>query len=1057
MNEDIEKESQRSLEDILKQTREDLNKHKEACDKAIITPAEKKETTDSIKNFVAMLSSSDFAKKHETAINALRGSKESDNNKTLSGHIESSNKLLDLYVTELESLKSKESADATQDADNKTEKLKETVKKAGQSVNEERTKAEQALKKEAEEGKQAIIQESIKKADTTRVGKYLVTPYLQSKYVRGEKQSQRYDRAATGVMAWIGLDGLNTRLQAHQEAMNKKLTDLKKKLKPEEENPEEEEEKNPDWTLKKKKTEVEKFKEKLHDKKTVEERKGHLRSQCEKLTGKKIDHVKFDAFISKWLEDHKQERQQFIDHYAKLKAESKEGISIYNPLNENVSRGFLEAKAPFELFRALVSEWYISAGSIACEQVEVWGKTIIRYGMAFGGLVYNGISTVFWHMPVSEFSKFVQDKLDIKVNEHTRMLLRGIMYRHGGLFTNALATVGHAATAMTSYMLQNNTDDISKFSAFIKGGIMNDMNSQLKVIEQLEKKMANSGLFKDMPGVMDDARCKALGLKPWLTHLTAVTEQMKLNTIMILLSQKHWDATWFLDAISKLDAPLNKEILENLKANAWWDFDKITADPKKYREVLKGAMGKNLSETSGLMSEMQIKKWWIAATGNAIWINRIDKSIERDFIRQMSSYWKLQQEMVAGESVLDKFSLKSLKRASQLTEMCSLGDKSVLFINNPKDVASYFDEINKVVKKSPEIAKTLLSSLPILMVSKEVADSMNTATGITDVWAKILYGVWSLMPLVWPMMMLYHSADQKWEMKWDISGMVLWWIMLGRDGVSIISQFSKGALSGWVSWASKAVLKGMLQPLHDLRNLGTGIIRTGYVTGRVMIHGAEMLRKDPKWMAKAGINFIKNIWVRAWIAGWIAVWLSFLGKWIYDEIMNDATIDDAQKKLAKSFRDHPEKLEKELQKIWPTLTPDQKAEVTKFAIAKQCGVSLEMLPAGGGSKDGAFNIQVDPLWRNPSLLDKKASIEQHLSKLEGKSVSIHYYFENTDRCIDQYKNFLHKELFWEKERKQSFDVAKVEQYMLAQWFTQWAIDQWKQPGCKEPMATVFIV
>jgi len=72
-------------------------------------------------------------------------------------------------------------------------------------------------------------------------------------------------------------------------------------------------------------------------------------------------------------------------------------------------------------------------------------------------------------MPIEEFSGYVQSKLNININGNSRMLLRGIMYRHGGLFTNAIATVGHATTAMASIMMQNNTDSISKRSAFIKG------------------------------------------------------------------------------------------------------------------------------------------------------------------------------------------------------------------------------------------------------------------------------------------------------------------------------------------------------------------------------------------------------------------------------------------------------------------------------------------------------------------------------------------------------------------------------------------------------------
>jgi hypothetical protein len=65
-------------------------------------------------------------------------------------------------------------------------------------------------------------------------------------------------------------------------------------------------------------------------------------------------------------------------------------------------------------------------------------------------------------------------------------------------------------------------------------------------------------------------------------------------------------------------------------------------------------------------------------------------------------------------------------------------------------------------------------------------------------------------------------------------------------------------------------------------------------------------------------------------------------------------------------------------------------------------------------------------------MDKKKILEDHLSKLEEKPTKIHLYFANTGRCIDQYKRFVHKELFGEGDTKTSFDPQQVEAYMLAQ-------------------------
>jgi hypothetical protein len=83
---------------------------------------------------------------------------------------------------------------------------------------------------------------------------------------------------------------------------------------------------------------------------------------------------------------------------------------------------------------------------------------------------------------------------------------------------------------------------------------------------------------------------------------------------------------------------------------------------------------------------------------------------------------------------------------------------------------------------------------------------------------------------------------------------------------------------------------------------------------------------------------------------------------MYEEMMADATIDETQKKLAKQLRANPQQLEAEIQKTRPTLQADQKAEIIRFALAKQLGTSIDMFPAGAGSAtDHIYNLEVDPL------------------------------------------------------------------------------------------------
>jgi len=91
----------------------------------------------------------------------------------------------------------------------------------------------------------------------------------------------------------------------------------------------------------------------------------------------------------------------------------------------------------------------------------------------------------------------------------------------------------------------------------------------------------------------------------------------------------------------------------------------------------------------------------------------------------MSGLNKLQQKMIANDSVSDLFSLKKRRNGRKFVELCTLGDKNVLYLKRPQDVAEYFDEINQVIKQTPAIAKTLLTSLPILMVGKEVAEAID--------------------------------------------------------------------------------------------------------------------------------------------------------------------------------------------------------------------------------------------------------------------------------------------------------------------------------------------
>jgi hypothetical protein len=97
-------------------------------------------------------------------------------------------------------------------------------------------------------------------------------------------------------------------------------------------------------------------------------------------------------------------------------------------------------------------------------------------------------------------------------------------------------------------------------------------------------------------------------------------------------------------------------------------------------------------------------------------------------INQLKSFGNLQQSMIATNewNILTKWKNK-IKMSAQLPEMLKTADNGVLFLKKPEDVAEYLDEVKKTVARFPSAAKNLLSMLPVVMVGKEVVESIDSS------------------------------------------------------------------------------------------------------------------------------------------------------------------------------------------------------------------------------------------------------------------------------------------------------------------------------------------
>lgn len=537
------------------------------------------------------------------------------------------------------------------------------------------------------------------------------------------------------------------------------------------------------------------------------------KEQIERSSGKKILDGEFEKIFNEWYAENKNIVNKQMELLKQKWKEQSTWGEAFKTVEEIIQLAAIPWAASFDLMMRCIDKWMISTTDLVITTIEEKWKSLYAFWINWVWLIGNTIWLISWSVSLDEIAKSIE-KLDLWTDD--RMLLWGMLYRHGWMFTSLMAGLGKVSAWALSLILK--WVETEKVRAYRWWWIAQDVNKQIWFMHDWEKSFQNSWIFDD---VFKDK-------KLWNAFCKDAFNDMKFASMASHHANKIWSswASWFA------------EFVEAMKKE-WFmdDMDEIVKVVKStWRPV---ANFKTFlidyieTKWNNRMNELNRTFIWSVKEGVAR-KRRFSKTSYRDsFKSHYGNIIATSKETIWTSFVRSKLNVftnffEREKKWRAFAEFSDLSQKTKVHLHTKKNFDDFFEAMNYWLEHAPNTVATWMKNAPVIIVGAEVYSSFTDGTG--ESWLKTA-AKWmaALMPLIWPIWFISEGLWIKDDKINSFKTATIWAMTLGYDSWMIYKW------SGW--WFLKTMANAMYRPVWDLvgmvKMLGYGSFETARHLGQV--------------------------------------------------------------------------------------------------------------------------------------------------------------------------------------------------------------------------------
>lgn len=721
------------------------------------------------------------------------------------------------------------------------------------------------------------------------------------------------------------------------------------------------------------------------------------RAWFEKLVWHPIDAQKFNAVMINWIDKWKWDL-----HLANQEVQDFTKTGTGNPLDIVSHYLIIWPKASFDLITQLADQKIISWDNMAMESVERSGKLLFRIGLSSFGLFSRYFDCVFGELSADDLTEYVKTNVS-GLSLESRAAIWGLVYRHGGIFWKLAGKVGELTWNLASGLLSGKiSGDVTKFSAYWNVGVGWQIEKEIKVIQELEKHLVDTNMFNQKNFTSS-----------W-TVLQDLLSTLKHNTQLFALAQEAKDSA---DLLSKLKA----NNITHLGAESVDDFVRRFDSFAKLKTALGVVIDRNMqTQIYGATSSFgKMRQFFSKHIPSMSWSKY---PIENEFLDVVKSYTTTQGKLLRNENILQKARnfIRKFEHGKNLANVVEHGEKVKFHLKNVAEAKDFFDNVAYLSKSSPEVLRTLFKGFPLIMVGKDVLESVfsdDPKKKDQSLVMTIGKAIGYVTPIVGPLILVHDSLTfNNWEAT-DIAWTGIWAGMLAYDTFCAVKA---SYVKGWL-------LKYMTSPVRDSISFAKSIGQGIYTTLKMGKDFATVARVE--WFGalwREGLSYLRKIWVKSAILvilvlAWYFTWKEFF----------DGMSDEEKKMFAWLQNKSPEDREKWITEQWKTMPDDQKALFLKVATAQRLGFeSLDLVDVV--KENNIYTVKVKQLVASTQLSQTKFELQQAVDHAEWV----------VNKTIVQYKldgGALETRL--EQMSKDGTSKDQIKAYLLELWYEPQDVDQ----------------
>jgi len=715
-----------------------------------------------------------------------------------------------------------------------------------------------------------------------------------------------------------------------------------------------------------------------------------------------IDH-KRDEFVSKqkdaqrkkWEEITKQsiDPAKWSTARDKRTKANKEKITALTTIDETgwglVSTGLeitaLPAKMIFSYVLTLIDEWVMDRSDLALIPLDQAKEWVFSFGKSIPTLFGNAWDYCRGEITLEEIAKEINNTSE-SLSPESRMNLWASLYRHGWLIKTLSQWIGTMTGHLTKLILEWWSTSLGSIDALL-AWVTQNMDKQTKILAELEKTLAGTA-----------------HLGPIMQNYTETFTILKQNTIIINALNTPW-----IHTIDDLESLMKKnwqwdlfdDVVRKITSKAWLGNESRFASATKtiipgtplteLRSIFGDAC---LARTQDMLAHGEALQEWWTAWFKKQWakLNPRAYATHYTYHKQLTttiqSLAKTQERLLQSNKAWNIISnlFHRSKQGLILQEMLKTNGHIKLHLSSVTDAQEFFANIKTLSLHAPELLGMLAKSLPLIFVWWEIIQEMEKED--SSLGASLLKGFGSLIPFVWPIMLVSHSTQ------------------FGKD-FDLSSVDRAGAWFGvWLVWydtfrlaknISMAKILGQSTPAALWRFMTEPIRDVWYIAKKMAIDVPSILWK----FAKDGRRVLATWWTTAFFKEWLRfakgsskrlALLAVLWVWLYGgyKALTDSwDLDAHEQAIIAKIQANPNALNDEIRQWWNEMTTDEQAACIKLAATHKLWCSDEMITVQ--KKNDWRHILVNDLVHKDTLLDVRDTINEALNKRgESKQCSIGY-------------------------------------------------------------------